>query len=97
MTFDVRPAALADLVAARDYYNGEREGLGDELVDEFDAVQQKIGAMPLRFPALPGTRFRRAPLRRFPYFVVFELSDELIRILAFVHERERPRSFTERR
>ena len=96
MTFDVRPAALADLVAARDYYNGERDGLGDELVDEFDAVQQKIGAMPRRYPLLGGTRFRRAPLRRFPYFVVFEPSEEVIRILALVHQRSRPRAWLNR-
>jgi hypothetical protein len=42
----VRPEAQADLLAARDWYARQREGLGDEFVDVVEEVLEQIRATP---------------------------------------------------
>jgi len=88
MTFD--EPAIAELAAARDQHNAEREGLGTEFLDEFDAVLVRIHAMPRRFPLVGDTRFRRALFKRFPYCVVYWPSDEVISVLAVAHQHAEP-------
>jgi plasmid stabilization system protein ParE len=80
--------------AAARWYEERRAGLG---VDFLDAVNSTL-LLIVRFPnggaSVPrlsaGLAIRRAPVRRFPYHVIYLVTDAAIRVLAVAHDRRRP-------
>ena len=63
-------AAVTDVALARDWYDGERPGLGEEFVDAVAAATDRIG----RFPSagsLVHAGLRRHFLDRFPYVLYY--------------------------
>jgi hypothetical protein len=66
---DFRPAAAADVEAAFRWYQVQREGLGDEFLNELVLVVHAIGENAYRFPVVHRDT-RRALLHRFPYCAV---------------------------
>ena len=96
MNAHVRFEAEADeeYRAAGRWYEERRLGLGIEFFDAVDAALGQIvrlpeaGAPVRQLPSdLP---VRRAPVKRFPYHVIYlELNGE-IRVLAVAHDRRKP-------
>jgi len=78
------PQADSDVVAAFDWYEQQRPGLGDEFLDELQATYTRIVDGPLRYRMLRGGA-RHTLLRRFPYAVYFTVNGEDISIFAVVH------------
>ena len=86
---DVRPEAELDTVDAASWYEGEREGLGEECLTELRATLVRIEEGPLRFPLVSGD-FRRAILHRFPFGVFFIVEGEVAIVLAVTHLHRQP-------
>lgn len=96
MTREVRvePEAIAEIIAAAQWYASRRAGLGDEFAS---AVFDRISASG-RFPeaatpvhGLEGRLIaRQVRLRRFPYLVVYVVAADVIRVVAVAHERQLP-------
>ncbi|MGK3959348.1 type II toxin-antitoxin system RelE/ParE family toxin [Sorangium sp. So ce118] len=83
--------ADAELTAAADWYEQEREGLGDHLLAEADRVLNAIAASRTPWPLVPGsTIVRRFLFTRFPYVIYFVIRDEHVLVLAFGHTSRRP-------
>jgi len=61
----VRPEAELEALEAASWYDGERAGLGMELLGELRATFARIEEGPQRFPVV-FREFRRAILHRFP-------------------------------
>jgi plasmid stabilization system protein ParE len=92
MTFPVvvRPEAHRDIVAARDWYDRQRPGLGDEFVAAADEFIGQIQLQPELYAAvLKGVR--RGKLRRFPYVVYYRLLNDRVEILGVIHGSRDPR------
>lgn len=88
----VNPEAEADLADARAWYDGQRPGLGDELLDCVDEVFEHLR----RSPELYGKVFEdlRLPrVRRFPYLFVYRIDDDHSRVVAVYHGRRDPRGW----
>jgi plasmid stabilization system protein ParE len=85
----VRPQAEAELLSARDWYENQRAGLGQEFVDEVRETMSEVATRPLSFPKVHG-EMRRAILRRFPYGVFFRTVTDEIVILGVIHGRRHP-------
>ena len=90
----VEPEAEDELSGAVAWYDEQRPGLGAEffaaVMKTVEDVQSTPAAYPLvqRAPAdLPA---RRAPVRRFPYMVVYFDLPEAVHVVAFAHDRQRP-------
>jgi len=64
-------AASAEAVAARDWYEHARRGLGANFVAEVERVVKLIEQHPSRFP-FHADGLRRASLRRFPFSIFFD-------------------------
>jgi plasmid stabilization system protein ParE len=101
MTLELTRVAEQDVVAAFDWYELQRVGLGAEFLDALTRVFEKIEAAPESFSRpedyLGGRKLRRALLRRFPYQIVFEIkSDEILLALAIAHTSRRPGFWQER-
>lgn len=88
------PEARDELRAARDRYDDERPGLGEDLIIEVETTIERIVRWPELAPRLlvPETprQVRRAPLRRFPFGLVYVVIDDTLWVIALAHGRRRP-------
>ena len=86
--------ASDELGEAAVWYEERRSGLGSEFLDAIDATLRLISRFPdsgRRGPGLPlDLPVRRAPVTRFPFHVVYIDRGDVIRVLAFAHDRRSP-------
>ena len=80
--------------AAARWYEERRAGLAAEFLDAVDDTLRRIvrspsaGAPVPRVPA--DLAVRRAPVKRFPYHIVYLKTEAAIRVLAIAHDRRKP-------
>ena len=87
--FVFHPGAVEDLRDARDWYDEQQQGLGDELGVVINAAIDRIGANANLYPeVIPGVR--RCVLSRFPYGVFYRLKGDHVEVLAVFHHRRDP-------
>jgi toxin ParE1/3/4 len=84
MRLIIRMEAEADLADAYDWYEDQREGLGEEFLDEISITLSTVIEQPLRFPAI-YRKTRRALVHRFPYGVFFQVRFDTIAVVAALH------------
>lgn len=91
----IMPEAEVDLTEARHWYEGKREGLGEEFVLCVEAGPEHIRRAPeAATEVLPGVR--RVMVRRFPYGIFYRVDTDQIAVLAVYHTRRDPRGWHER-
>ncbi len=88
-------AARGELAEAVTFYNARTEGLGDALAGEVRATVLQLIAHPEAGYAVRPT-VRRCLLRRFPYSLLYNASDQRVRILAVMHHRREPDYWADR-
>jgi plasmid stabilization system protein ParE len=84
-----RPLAEMDLDDVAAWYDGERQGLGDEFVAAVYGMTARIAENALQFPLVRG-RIRCAMMRRFPYLVFFVVENGVATIVAVAHSSRGP-------
>lgn len=76
-------------------YEQRSYGLGGDFLRAVAAVEEHLAREAENFPASRG-RFRRALLRRFPYAVHFEITDDdVVPVLACLHQKRSPERWPE--
>ncbi len=83
------PDTDVELEEATFFYEKRSAGLGDDLLYDFEQTIQRIVAAPTRYRKIYD-QIRQVRLRRFPFNIVYEVSENIIYILAFSHLRRRP-------
>lgn len=73
----IRPEAEQDMAEGRDWYEGQREGLGIEFLTAVDHVFDRIGKNPKLCPPKYHA-VRRAALGRFPFVVYYRIIAEVV-------------------
>ncbi len=91
----ILPRAEADLAEARNWYELQRPGLGDALLESVEGTLLGIQHFSER-SARSHRDFRIASVRRFPYMVIFRLADQQITVHAIYHARRDPRGWQAR-
>jgi len=82
----IRPRAEADLRDARNWYENQRAGLGEEfLVATANTIKLLLRNPELRPEYYRG--FRRILLRRFPYKLFYRLEGDRIIVFRVLHAR----------
>jgi plasmid stabilization system protein ParE len=89
------PEAEPEIAEARDWYDHRSPGLGAEFVAAVDATVTVIRRNPFQYQAAWG-QFRRAVLRRFPYSLIYRVSDRQISVVSCFHGRRKPKIWRER-
>ncbi len=91
------PQAVADIVSAAEWYDDQQPGLGDDFVDEVDAVIRSLSSNPL-VHAIRFADVRCARLKRFKKYGVFYFvwQGEII-VFSVFHGGLHPRRLRERR
>jgi plasmid stabilization system protein ParE len=89
------PDADADVFESYNWYQACEPGLGDEFLRCVEQCIWKIRRQPLIFPvAVDG--FRRALVRRFPFEIFYEPSDEKITVYSVFHCSQSPEKWRSR-
>lgn len=89
------PRAREELAAAVAFYEAESPGLGHDLAREARRLCSRVVESPLAGVEIrPG--IRRRLLRRFPYAILYGHDGDDILIIAFAHQRRRPRYWPNR-
>ena len=96
MTPEFHPAAQEELAAAVKIGEMRAAGLGVELLRETQRVVALLCDLPDIGEPL-DTLYRRFPLRRFPFGVIYRVDGTRILIIAFAHRRLRPRYWARRK
>lgn len=90
-TTRITDSASEEFSAAVRWYESQRLGLGAEMFDAVVTTIQRIEQQPESGAAAhPETRTRRTLVERFPYQVVYRLTQDEIEILAIAHLKRRP-------
>ncbi len=92
--------ADAEYAAAGRWYEERIAGLGFQFFDAVDATLDQIARLPnagTLVPRVPAAlKVRRAPVKRFPYHVVYLETPTTIRVLAIARDQRRPGYWTAR-
>ena len=99
MTRPIRTAkpASEELTAAVQWYERQRPGLGGEFFDALLGTIDRLAEIPEAGSSFRTLDARRMLVAGFPYQIVYRISAEEIRILAFAHLRRRPGFWRHRR
>ena len=95
MRLSFRPEARLDILEARAWYEERVKGLGKEFTRSIDATAAGILRFPQAFPQVHHL-VRKAVLRRFPFSLLFLIEREEIVVLGCFHQRQDPRTWSER-
>lgn len=92
----VRPEAEFDLLESAVWYEGERDGLGEQFLDAVRATFERVEHRPLQFPVVTES-VRRALVARFPYGVFFTLDETIPTVIAVIHLHRDPAEWQRRK
>jgi plasmid stabilization system protein ParE len=82
----ILPRAETDLREAQFWYDSQRQGLGDELLEEVERAVVVLKDRPESRPVY-YKGFRRILTRRFPYKIFYRVEDDLVIVFRILHVR----------
>jgi plasmid stabilization system protein ParE len=91
----LRPEAEAEIAESIDWYEARGKGLGSEFLRAVDAAIANVVRNPAAYPIVLG-EVRRAPVRRFPYSVIYTADTEELLVIACFHTHRDPKRWQER-
>jgi plasmid stabilization system protein ParE len=89
MIYEFHPEAEQEFVEAAVYYERNVTGLGERFGSEVHHAIERL----LEYPELGSpidADVRRLMLTRFPYFLIYSFTTDLLRVIAVAHTRRRP-------
>ena len=94
---EIRPDALADIEEAGRWYDEQQLGLGSEFAREVIEAINTVLKNPLSY----RLRHKRKNVRwklldRFPYRIVFRITEDLITVVAVIHSARHDRHWKRR-
>jgi toxin ParE1/3/4 len=84
----IHPEAAREARAARRWYSERNSDAGARFLGELVHALDAIAEQPMRWPVYLGAR--RFHLQRFPYSVIYDVTDDEPEILAVAHDSRRP-------
>ncbi len=95
MKYSFHPEAKEELFEAINYYEGCQKGLGLEFAKEVYSTIQRILHFPTAWSKL-SENTRRCLTNRFPFGVIYQITEEEIFIIAIMQLSRRPEYWKER-
>jgi toxin ParE1/3/4 len=94
MSFEiiVTPSADAEITEAYQWYEEQRQGLGEEFLNELERSQSIIKQDPFLFQIRHNQK-RVAPLHRFPYLLIYEIEEVSFILYAVFHTSREPKNW----
>lgn len=83
-----------EYLAAVAYYDRQRPGLGDEVIDRFEDAIAGIVVDPATWPRLPDWHdepvLHSRRVQALPYRIVYYIVGEEVRVIAYAHTSREP-------
>ncbi len=95
MIFDILPEAKRDIEKAFRHYRNLSIELGEAFTDRLEYCLNKIRDNPHTYGILRKSA-KAATLKRFPYVVYFQVTTEIVRVVAVLHAKRNPRIWRKR-
>lgn len=95
MKLKLLAAAKTDVAGAIAYYNSEEPGLGAEFAAEVRKTIERILQFPNAWTSV-SNRVRRCQVNRFPYGVFYSLKNDIVVVIAVLHNHREPRTWKTR-
>ena len=89
------PEAEDDVAGSYDWYEGQEPGLGEDFLRSVEACVSGIQRHPEMY-SVAIDEFRRAPIRRFPFEIFYELTADSITIYSVFHCSQDPQKWRKR-
>ena len=86
---DYHPAAIDELIDAARFYESRQTDLGYRFLDAVDVALEAIQKSPLMWGTDKLGR-RKYHIKKFPYFLVYKISDKFVHILAVANTSRKP-------
>lgn len=93
--FDVSPFAERELENAVVFYRQKSSALSMNFLVCIKEAWRQIEEFP-ESGSVFDTRLRKVRVKKFPYIVIYHLTETRIQVLAIMHTRQAPQSFKER-
>jgi plasmid stabilization system protein ParE len=81
--------ALREMGEAHDWYELQSHGLGGEFLAATELQLRRLEQAPLLYSEVI-TKVRRALLPRFPYGIFYTVRNDLVHVLAVIHNARNP-------
>ncbi|MCW3110214.1 MAG: hypothetical protein JWQ09_4720 [Segetibacter sp.] len=85
----VKHRALIMVQEAYNWYEKQKEGLGEQFLSELDIYYEKLERTP-EFYGKIENNYRQVRLKRFPYLVVYEIIEKKVVVFAVFHTSRNP-------
>jgi plasmid stabilization system protein ParE len=95
MKLKLLTAAKTDAAGAIAYYNAQEPGLGAEFAAEVRKTIERILQFPNAWTSV-SKRVRRCQVNRFPYGVFYSLKNDVVVVIAVLHNHREPRTWQTR-
>jgi toxin ParE1/3/4 len=89
------PEVPQDLIAAVNYYNGQKAGLGKQFMTAARRTQSRVRATPKMHQMIWKT-VRRSLVERFPYGFFYRVVDDGVEVIAVCHLSRDPAGWRSR-
>jgi len=89
MNLSLHELADKELRETAEYYELQKEGLGDVFLNEVERVFNFIIAKPEASPEV-YKNMRKRVLSRFPYTIFYSIKESTISVLAIANQKRRP-------
>ncbi|HVU55599.1 MAG TPA: type II toxin-antitoxin system RelE/ParE family toxin [Puia sp.] len=92
----LKPEVESDIEHAFNWYEDQKEGLGEEFLSELTIYYKKLENTPTAFGKIKKN-YRQVALKRFPYVIVFEIIKTEVVIYAVFHTSRNPKNKLKRK
>jgi plasmid stabilization system protein ParE len=89
------PAAKRDVKKAYEWYEEQKEGLGDVFLERVEQCLAAIGRSPKAFQPVAKDA-RRAIVKQFPYVIFFRIEAKAIYVYSVFHTSQNPQKWFDR-
>ena len=86
----IRDEADEETIESAIWYEKQRDGLGQEFLEEVENSLNTIFNYPLHYQKI-SKRFRQIPLKRFPFVILFEVAKNLVIVYSVFHTSRNPK------
>lgn len=90
MKLAISKSATLEIEESKEYYNLQKESLGDEFKSDVKNAIKSIAKLPNLYPNITPT-IKRCLLHRFPFSIFYNLKEDTVLILAVAHQHRKPK------
>jgi len=92
---EFHPDVATDIKESFDWYQKLADGLGDDFLNELESAYQAVSELPNIWPKFQNN-FRRFLLSKFPFSIIYRASNELVYVVAVMHNSRKPKYWLKR-